>query len=162
MPKKTPKERYQESGRKNYFANKEKIRKVASLRHKKRLATDILYKLKIKTKNIIYRAFKGKYIKKTHTNELIGCSSEFLKKYLESKFENWMNWENYGRYNGELNYGWDIDHIIPLSSASSEEELIKLNYYTNLQPLWATTAIARKNGDLKSIGNVEKSNKILI
>jgi hypothetical protein len=46
-----------------------------------------------------------------------------------------MSWENYGLYNGELNYGWDIDHIIPLSSTISEDEIIKLNHYTNLQPL---------------------------
>ena len=50
-----------------------------------------------------------------------------------------MNWENYGKYNGELNYGWDIDHIIPLSSAKSEEEVYKLNYYSNLQPLCSYT-----------------------
>lgn len=46
-----------------------------------------------------------------------------------------MTWDNHGKYNGELNYGWDIDHIIPTSSANTEEELIKLNHYTNLQPL---------------------------
>ena len=46
-----------------------------------------------------------------------------------------MNWNNRGLYNGELNYGWDIDHIIPLSSAKTEEEMILLNHYSNLQPL---------------------------
>ena len=46
-----------------------------------------------------------------------------------------MTWENYGKYNGELNFGWDIDHIKPLSLAKNEEELIGLNHYTNLQPL---------------------------
>ena len=50
-------------------------------------------------------------------------------------FEPWMNWENKGLYNGKLNYGWDIDHKIPVSSATTEEELVKLNHYTNLQPL---------------------------
>ena len=46
-----------------------------------------------------------------------------------------MTWENHGLYNGELNYGWDIDHIIPFSSAKTEEDIIKLSHYTNLQPL---------------------------
>lgn len=53
--------------------------------------------------------------------------------------ENWMTLDNYGKYNGKLNYGWDIDHIKPLSSASSEEELIKLCHYTNLRPLCSHT-----------------------
>ena len=45
--------------------------------------------------------------------------------------------KNRGLYNGELNYGWDIDHIIPISSAITEEDIIRLNHYTNLQPLCA-------------------------
>ena len=46
-----------------------------------------------------------------------------------------MNWNNYGIYNGEENYGWDLDHIIPLSSGKCEEDVIRLNHYTNIQPL---------------------------
>ena len=46
-----------------------------------------------------------------------------------------MSWENKGLYNGELNYGWDIDHIIPLDTAKTEEDVIRLNHYSNLQPL---------------------------
>jgi hypothetical protein len=42
-----------------------------------------------------------------------------------------MSWDNYGFY------GWHIDHVIPLSSAKTEEEVYKLCHYTNLQPLWA-------------------------
>jgi len=47
-----------------------------------------------------------------------------------------MNFDNYGKYNGEFNFGWDIDHIIPTSSAKTEEEIIKLNHYTNLKPFF--------------------------
>ena len=69
----------------------------------------------------------------------LGCSFEEFKIYLESKFEDWMTWKNYGKYNGELNYGWDIDHIIPLASAETEEEVLILNNYSNLQPLCSYT-----------------------
>ena len=49
-----------------------------------------------------------------------------------------MNWDNYGDPKDgilELNKTWDIDHIEPLSSAKTEEDIIRLNHYTNLQPL---------------------------
>lgn len=79
--------------------------------------------------------------KKNKTFEIIGCSPEFLKEYLETKFRDGMTWENRGE--------WHIDHITPLSSAKTEEELYKLCHYTNLQPLWAEE-------------NMTKSNKIII
>lgn len=50
-----------------------------------------------------------------------------------------MTWENYGKYNGELNYGWDIDHIIPLTTAKTEDDVIRLSHYTNLRPLCSYT-----------------------
>lgn len=46
-----------------------------------------------------------------------------------------MNWDNKGLYNGTFNYGWDADHITPIASATCEEDIIKLNHYTNFQPL---------------------------
>jgi hypothetical protein len=69
--------------------------------------------------------------KKTKTFDIIGCSPEFLKNHLENQFTDGMSWDNYGYY------GWHIDHIIPLSSANTEDEIYKLCHYTNLQPLWA-------------------------
>jgi hypothetical protein len=55
-----------------------------------------------------------------------------------------MSWENYGKYNGEFNYGWDIDHIIPLSTAKTENDIYHLSHYSNLQPLCSKT-----NRDIK-------------
>jgi hypothetical protein len=107
-----------------------------NLYNKNRRQIDPLYKLKCNTRTLIYKAIiTNNYIKKSKTTNILGCSIEDFKLYLESKFEAWMNWDNYGKYNGQPNYGWDIDHIIPSSSANTEEELIKLNHYTNLQPL---------------------------
>jgi hypothetical protein len=75
------------------------------------------------------------FTKKSKTIDIVGCSFEEFKLYIESKFEPWMNWGNYGLYNGTFNCGWDIDHIIPMAKAISEEDVKKLNNYTNLQPL---------------------------
>ena len=49
-----------------------------------------------------------------------------------------MTYDNHGKYNGELNYGWDIDHIEPLFPKGikrTKEDILRLNHYTNLQPL---------------------------
>lgn len=78
--------------------------------------------------------------KRLSTIEIIGCTPLELKQHLENQFVKGMSWENRNE--------WHIDHIIPLSSASNQEELFKLCHYSNLQPLWA-------------IDNIKKSNKIL-
>jgi superfamily II DNA/RNA helicase len=107
---------------------------------KNRRDTDSLYKLSCNIRSLIRQSFIRVDInKKSKTHEILGCSFEEFKLHLESKFESWMTWENYGLYNGELNYGWDIDHIIPVSTAITEEEVIKLNNYINLQPLCSKT-----------------------
>lgn len=87
-------------------------------------------------RSLINSGFKRKnYKKNTKTQDILGITFKEFKEYLESKFENWMNWENYGKYNGTEKYGWDIDHIMPISKANNENEIIRLNNYTNLQPL---------------------------
>lgn len=61
-----------------------------------------------------------------------------FKEYIESKFEIWMTWDNYGNPKDgfyEIEKTWDLDHIIPLRTAVDENEIIKLNHFTNLQPL---------------------------
>lgn len=103
---------------------------------KNRASSDILFKLTVNLRSMVSKQFKRNgYKKGTKTEGIIGCSFEEFKTYLESKFEAWMNWDNRGLYNGEPNYGWDIDHIIPLSTAKTEDDVIRLNHYTNLQPL---------------------------
>ena len=116
--------------------NKETINQKRREYYSKRIKTDNLFKLKNKIRLSIIKSFKqNKMLKVSKTSEILGCSYEEFKKHIESKFESWMNWNNHGLYSGELNYGWDIDHIIPLDSAITEEDVIKLNHYTNLQPL---------------------------
>jgi hypothetical protein len=120
--------------------NKEKIKYNRKLYFNNKRKTNSLFKLSTNTRNLIYKAIKkNDYQKNNKTENILGCSYNEFKIHIESQFEFWMNWYNHGLYNGELNYGWDIDHIIPLASANTEEEIIKLNHYTNLRPLCSYT-----------------------
>jgi hypothetical protein len=121
----------------NYYKeNKERLRKNNTIYKKNKLINDPLFKLTSNIRTLISNSIKRNgFSKNKKTSDILGCSFDEFKFYLESKFEYWMTWENRGLYNGELNYGWDIDHIIPISSAKNEEEIIKLSHYTNLQPL---------------------------
>ena len=92
------------------------------------------------TRNIIGNSLRKKnYKKKSRTHKMLGCSFEDLKQHIELLWKPWMNWNNYGSVNGKQPTSegqcWDIDHIIKLSTAKTEEELLKLFHYTNLQPL---------------------------
>ena len=85
--------------------------------------------------NILQSFKKAGFRKSNRTHEILGCSFEYFRTYIMSKFEPWMSFENHGKYNGTYNYGWDLDHIIPISSAITEYDIIKLNHYSNFQPL---------------------------
>lgn len=97
--------------------------------HKRKLS-DPLYKLKCYMRLFTWKAINRRsYRKVLRTETLLGCSIEDFKMHIESLFKPGMSWENRDE--------WHIDHIIPLASAKTEEEVIKLCHYTNLQPLWA-------------------------
>lgn len=114
-------------------ANKEKLNNW----FKARKQADPLFKLKQNIKSSIARSFlKNKLPKNTRTTQILGCSFEELKHHIESQFEPWMNWGNRGgKVVTQPDTTWDVDHIIPLDSAETEEDIIRLNHYTNLRPL---------------------------
>ncbi len=115
--------------------------------YKKQKLKDPLYKLKHNIGVAIRESFrKNGYTKKSRSYEILGCTYDEFKQYIENKFKDWMNWENHGIYNGKLDYGWDIDHIEPLNNAKCEVDIIRLNHYTNLQPLCSYTNRTIKRG----------------
>jgi hypothetical protein len=135
---KEKKKNYQKNYQEN---NREKRNKYLAERRQ----NDEMFRLITNIRNLILNSFyEMGYSKNSKTNEILGCTFDELKFHLESKFESWMNWNNRGIYNGELNFGWDIDHIIPLSDAKNVEDLYRLNHYTNLQPL-----CSKVNRDIK-------------
>ena len=151
--------------REYYWCNHEKELKRISEKHKKNSEKEKEYRKKNRTKineriktqyaeNEIFRIrtnmknrmklfLNSKQItKKNTTFEIIGCNPQELKEHIEKQFKIGMSWDNYGYY------GWHIDHIIPLSSAKTEEDVYRLSHYTNLQPLWCEE-------------NYKKGNKII-
>jgi hypothetical protein len=68
------------------------------------------------------------------TWEMVGCDFDTFLVHIQSQFTEGMTIENYG--NGEG--CWNIDHIIPICTAETDEDIERLNHYLNLRPLWAT------------------------
>jgi superfamily II DNA/RNA helicase len=132
---------------------KEQINLYKKNYHNEKIKSNPLYKLSCNIRTLIRASLNGKgHKKKTKTQLILGCTFDEFKQHLENKFESWMTWDNYGNWNGtptEPNTAWDIDHIIPNSCGLNESEVIKLNHYTNLQPLCAYTNrnLKRNNPD---------------
>jgi hypothetical protein len=98
-----------------------------------RLSKDTTHKIIHALRQRLYYAVKLQEGNKQSTFDLLGCSIDFLKDYLESLFRDNMTWDNYGKN------GWHIDHIIPCAAfdLTDPEQQKRCFHYTNLQPLWA-------------------------
>jgi len=116
--------------RENYSKNIEKYRKTKNDYVKNRMKNDPLFKLKFNIRSLIRNSMKRKFTDKSQkTIDILGCQFDVLKEHIENQFDENMNWDNYGTY-------WEIDHIVPMASSMTEEEIYKLNHYTNFQPLY--------------------------
>lgn len=136
-----------------YTKNRERLINYSSNYHMNRIKSDKLYKFSSNIRSLIRNSLKYKgYKKNTKTEQILGIDILGFFKYIESKFEPWMNWENYGNFDGnigkEFNYSWSIDHKIPIHTAKNEEDIILLNHYTNLQPLCSRINMYIKSGRL--------------
>jgi hypothetical protein len=120
--------------------NRDKERLRVRIYEREKAKNNPAFKLKRNLRRSINSSLKKRGFKKnTKTEQILGCSLDYFKKHIESQFQDWQNWNNWGIFKKnevpcEKKY-WSIDHIIPLASAKTEEELIKLNHYTNLQVL---------------------------
>ena len=134
-------EKYKQNNKEYRLKNIEKLKEYNKIYKKERKLTDPLFKLKYTLGTLIRNCIRNNgYSKKSKTNKILGCTFEEFKQHLERQFIKGMTWENSGE--------WHLDHIYPVSLAKDEEELIRLNHYTNFQPLWAKE-------------NIQKSNKII-
>lgn len=120
---------------KEYF---QKNKKEIYAARNKRIKGNPLLALRMNIHNNIKNSIsKLSYTKNTKTAQILGCSFEELKVHIESQFKEGMSWENRNL--------WHIDHIMPVSMAETYDEVIRLNHYRNLRPLWAHENLAKSD-----------------
>lgn len=125
----------------NEYRNREEVKKHIKLKQKEylpirkekikqRRKTDINFKLSEILRSKIHKMLHNR---KTTYSKYVGCDLEWLKKWLEYRFDKNMTWENFGSY-------WQIDHILPIHSFNfeNEHEIRICFHWTNLQPLNST------------------------
>lgn len=103
-------------------ANPQYYRKYKSVWRKQKRISDPIFALHERVK---VRILKSIETKTDTTVNIVGCQIHKLIEHLNNN--------KYGFVYGEP--GLDIDHIIPLSIANTEAELISLWHYSNLQLL---------------------------
>ena len=105
-------------------------------KHKAKRDNDPVFAISHRIRRTLNFAFTRKgYKKNGFARDIIGCSWEELKSHIESQFQDGMTWENRSL--------WHVDHKIPIASASSVEDVKRLNHFTNLQPLWKEDNLAK-------------------
>lgn len=111
-----------------------------SEKRKRRLENDEVadYALKIKKQVQQVYARRQKRVKEK-LYSILGCQADEFVSYIDSLLKDGMTPDNYGE--------WQLDHIEPISSARTREEVERLCHYTNYQPLWKIDN--RKKGSKK-------------
>ena len=106
---------------------------------KRQRANNPQYKLKYNISRRLRELLQHAGGKDMNTNKYVGCSILKLQCHLENKFDEYMTWENQGT--------WHIDHRIPASAFDMTNPLEQKAafHYTNLQPMWGSENIKKKN-----------------
>ena len=105
---------------------------------KKRMKEDPVYAMAHRLGVLMRNALKHSgYLKSMKTLEALGCTSAQFKDHLERQFLKGMTWDN-----RDL---WQLDHIMPISSAKTEQEVYDLSHMTNIRPMWAKENMVKSN-----------------
>lgn len=122
--------KYYSTHKDNISRYKSENKDSSNLKNRKRYKDDPLFRLRKIMSSIIGRSIRNRsWSKFSKTSDILGCSLEDFKIFIESQFKDGMSWDNHGE--------WHLDHKIPISWAENIEQIYNLNHYTNFQPMWA-------------------------
>lgn len=119
--------------------NRDKIRAYHEKYRRERMGSDPLFKMSVNIRHLITNSLRRQgFTKKTRTAKILGCDYDTLWKHLK---QSWV--DNYGtEWAGE---DYHIDHIVPLATAKTEQDIINLCHYTNLQMLKPEDNLEKKD-----------------
>jgi len=119
-----------------------------------KLKENVTFKIRCNISNAIIRALKGNSGSKYGEScaKYLPYSFIELRDHIESLFEEWMSWDNWGVYdistwndNDKSTWAWQIDHIIPASDFKyknmNDFDFLQCWSLINLRPLSAKTNI---------------------
>lgn len=126
-------EKNKEKKRQEYYEKRKKyLKEYKKIWTNEKIKKDPLFKFTLNVRSNISSSFKracaNEFKKSTKTEIILGCTIQEFALYIEKKFKKGMTFENYGK--------WHLDHIYPVALAIDKNHLIKLNHYSNFQPLW--------------------------
>ena len=97
---------------------------------KRRYAEDPSFAMAYRVRARVYQAIqKGGASKTGSTEELVGCSFDYLRQHIERQFKGRMSWDNPSSFH--------IDHIVPLASfdLTDPSQLKVACNWQNLRPI---------------------------
>lgn len=118
--------------------NPEKVLVSSRKRQNQKRKTDPIFALKHRVSCLLRQSLKSmNYKKGSLTQDIIGCTNNEFRRHIEKQFTKGMGWNNFSE--------WHIDHIVPVSVGKTEKQVIELNHFTNLRPLWASDNLKKSN-----------------
>lgn len=121
-----------------YAKNKQVFIDGNNRRSKLRRINDPVFAMTCRIRTALGDVFRRMgYTKRSKTQEILGCTWDEFKVHIEKQFLRGMAWGNKG--------AWHLDHVVPISTAKNEDDVIALSHFTNLRPMWAADNIRKGN-----------------
>jgi hypothetical protein len=141
-----------------YTNNKEKVDSYRREYYKNRVQNDLFFRIRRRVSSQVWHFLFKNGLSKNNKSlcKYIPYTIQELIEHLESLFEPWMTWDNYGSYkiktwndNDSSTWTWQIDHIIPHSkfqySSMEDKSFQECWALSNLRPYSAKQNLLDSN-----------------
>lgn len=124
-----------------YAIKRPEVQKKKQRRQREKRKSDPIASFFHRASNLIRLTLQnGNWSKSKRTEQILGCSIEQFASMIERQFLPGMTWANKGQ--------WHLDHIVPISTAKTQEEAEALSRAGNFRPIWAADNLAKSNSIL--------------